>query len=806
MGLKRALSGAAVALLAIGTGFAAAPSVGGMAAAPQHVLDAFERLGESAPGDVDAIERGLPSSAGYAQALAQARATSRTTAASDPALASRGWTFLGPSNIGGRITSLAVDPAHSGTVYVGSATGGVWKTTNAGTSLTSIWPNDQTQAIGAVALAPDGTLFAGTGEAGPGGGSLTYGGTGVYRSKDAGKTWQFVGLPGSGAIGKIVVAPGDSKVIWLAATGNLFRPGGERGLYKSTDGGDTWTLSLAGANATTGAIDIAVDPTNANNVLVAMWDHHRTPDLRTYNGVGSAVYRSTNAGGTWTRVTTSTGDPTQIGRITLAMAPSLPNVVYALINTSSKLEGFYRSVDGGATFTTTPVQDPVLTQSMTSYGWWFGTMAVDPIDPLRIITGGLLLIESVDGGLTWTPEEPTVHSDQHHVVFDPSDPTRVYVGHDGGLSISSTRGVIYSHSPDAPFMQFYSIDVSQQDPARVVGGAQDNGSLRSWGGSDWNSYGGGDGQRTLINYQNQDVVYACSQYGACTRSTNGGTTNTAMHGTSDRWGWTSPIELDPVNPSTMYWGGNRLNRSTDGGATWTAISPDLSGGPGHDPVYTNFGTITTMAAGPMASGFIIVGTDDGRVQTTTDGGTSWTRATDPHLPKTWVTRVAIDEKEPNTVYATFSGYRLGVQAPHVMRSRDRGRTWEDISGDLPNAPVNKILSLGGGLIVGTDVGVYLSRDGGLHWLTVGGGLPQAPIHDLRYQGPSQSLYAGTFGRGVWKVSLPLSLIGAAQTPVPAPTPPVNLPNTSAAPGAPAFLLFAVGIAAVMGWRRRRRAA
>ena len=766
---------------------------------------------EAEPGDagsVRALSGGAPRADSYQSALRQASAASTVSATRDPALAADQWSFIGPVNIGGRITAVAVDRGHPGTIYISTASGGVWKTIDAGTTFTPAWPVDLVQAVGSLAMGSDGVLYAGTGEANPGGGSITFGGNGLYRSRDGGATWQNVGLATSGAIGRVAVAPSDPRVVYAAASGNLFVPGGERGVYVSTDGGDHWSQSLAGVNSTSGAIDLAIDPANPRRVFAAMWDHVRAPDLRTYGGVGSGVWRTTD-GTHWTRLTVSSLAPARVGRISIAMSPTLTNLVYALVvTTDGGLDNFYTSVNGGDTFTAPALADPVLSTSMTSYGWWFGTLAVDPLQPTRLLAGGLLLVQSVTGGASWVLGDPTVHADQHAIVFDPTTTGRVYVGGDGGLSTSTNDGVTFMHSSDQPFTQFDSVDVSQRDATRVVGGAQDNGSLRSYGGSGWNSYGGGDGQKSLINPVNQDIVYGCSQYGACAVSTDGGATSSSLGSTvSTRHSWLTPLEFDPRNPSIVYYAGNRLNRSMDDGKTFSVISPDLTGGAGHDPIYTNFGTITTLAAAPIADGFIIVGTDDGRIQTTVDGGKNWVLSTDPHLPRTWVTRVAIDRTDPRVVYATFSGYRGGSPLAHVVRSGDRGKTWSDISGDLPSAPVNKILSLPGGLVVAGDVGVYLSRDNGASWLRVGSGLPQAPVEDLAYQAATQTLVAASYGRGVWKISLPASLTfpGPPATPAPAAPDHVGLPNTAigGAPWVPAaaMLLLVIGLL-----RRRLRSA
>ena len=722
-------------------------------------------------------------------------------------MAAAGWGFVGPVNIGGRVTAVAPDPTVATRVFIATASGGVWKSTDGGATFTQAWPTDLTQAIGALDIAPDGTLFAGTGEANPGGGSITYGGTGIYRSRDAGASWQLVGLDTSSSISRIMVDPTNGQKVYAAVTGNLYIPGGVRGLYVSGDGGDSWALLLAGASPTTGATDIAIDPSTPTTIYATMWDHVRYPDLRVYGGPGSGLYKSTNGGGTWTKLTVSTAAPTAIGRMDVAVAASLPSTVYVMVSsTDGPAEGFYTSINSGASFTKSTLGSTILGVALSSYAWWFGQIAVDPLVPTHVWVMGVEMLQSLDGGATFVPAGLTtdgglVHADQHQLRY--AGPLAVYLATDGGLYHSANAGLTWTQSTVEPFTQFTSVDVSQQDETRIVGGAQDNGALRSYGGAGWNSYGGGDGQKTLINPQNQDNVFACSQYGSCTRSTAGGNSNSSLGGTtSDRRNWFTPLEFDPENPAVFYYAGNIVNRSTDGGQTFTAISPDLSGGPPPDTIYPNYGTVSTLAAMPMASGYIIAGTDDGRLWHTMDGGASWVRSLDPHIPNAWVTRVVIDPAQDGTVYATFSGFRGGDATAYVLRSRDWGDSWADISGDLPRAPFNKLLVIDGALVVAGDVGVFASNDGGASWLRVGSRLPQAPITDLRWHAASGKLFAASFGRGMWSVVLPS--LAAEQAVVPQIQ--TGLPNTATAGylGAGSMLLVVLGGLALAATRPRRR--
>jgi photosystem II stability/assembly factor-like uncharacterized protein len=396
------------------------------------------------------------------------------------------WRFAGPTNIGGRIVDLALDPRKRDTLYAAAASGGLWRSTDAGTTFAPAWPDDLTQAMGSVAVTREGTIYAGTGEANPGGGSITYTGTGLYRSGDGGRTWRNIGLRDSGAIGKIIVDPRDSRRIFVAATGSLFNAGGDRGVYRSADGGRTWTRVLAGVNDTTGASEVMFDPTDPNRLYAVMWDHLRRPDRRSYSGVGSGVYRSTDGGTTWQRLDGLLPAATDVGRIGLGVAPSDPDRLYAIVGrgatSAQPFGGFFTSADGGDTWERLP-DHPDLVASQSSFAWWFGKVWVDPGDARTVHVAGVALLTTRDAGQTWSAEDEAVHADQHAMVWDPRYPSRVYLGNDGGVYRSDSDGLgdDWVKAVHEPYTQFYSAATSPQDPTRISGGTQDNGSLRSWG-------------------------------------------------------------------------------------------------------------------------------------------------------------------------------------------------------------------------------------------------------------------------------------------------------------------------------------
>src|SRR5829696_2271040 len=660
------------------------------------------------------------------------------------------WSLLGPGNIGGRVTSLAVDPVHPDTLYAAAASGGVWVSRDAGATFSPAWPAEATQAIGAVATAPDGTVYAGTGEVNPGGGSLTYTGTGLYRSRDGGRTWEHLGLADSGAIGAIAVDPGDPQRIFVAAAGSLFNAGGERGVYRSTDGGATWTRVLAGGTEFTGATEVFLDPSNARRLYAIMWDHRREPDKRTYGGVGSGVFRSTDGGTTWQRL--GNGLPAasaDVGRIGLAVGVSDPRRLYAIVNqTSGFFEGFYSSTNGGDSWTRLADNEDVA-DNQSSYGWWFSKVWVDPANANHVHVAGIALLTTKNAGKTWTFEDDAIHVDQHAMAWDPRYRDRVYLGNDGGMYRSDTDGDGgWVKATYQPWNQFYSAAITAQDTSRVSGGAQDNGSLRSWGTQmGFNEYFGGDGEENLINPLDRNVVYACYQYGNCARSTDGGDTMASIGATTkNRANWFTPLQFAPDDPQIMYYGGNRLNRSTDGGRTWTAISPDLTGGPSRDNY--PFGTITTVAAATDGR-TVYVGTDDGRVWVTRDLGGTWTLLLSG---QPWVTRIAVSPADAGTAWVTLSGYRAGSPLPHIVRTTDYGATWADLTGNLPQAPVNDVV-LGDGttLYVATDQSVFVSPAGDGQWLRLGNGLPVVPVNDLEYDASHHRLVVATFGRGFYQL-------------------------------------------------------
>jgi photosystem II stability/assembly factor-like uncharacterized protein len=694
------------------------------------------------------------------------------------------WSLVGPSNIGARIVDLVVDPESPDTMYTAVSGGGVWKTTDAGSTFTNVWPDEQTQVMGAIARGPDGTLWAGTGEANPSGGGLTYFGDGMYKSSDGGKHWQHWGLVDSAAIGRIAVDPTNPNRVFVAAAGSISRVAGQRGIYRLDNKGKDWKLVLPAPNDTTGGVDVAIDPSNPQRVFAVLWDHHRNNGARTYGGVGSGLYRSDDGGDTWKRLENIVGplatyDQTQtglksdpsLGRIGVALAPSNPNRVYVAFGSPyGPDKGFYISDDGGDSF-----HVGGRAYANGGYQWWFGRLWVDPVNQDHLFNADVNLRTSTNGGLTWS-NSGGVHADQHAMEWDPNVPNRVYLGNDGGIYRSDTNGVSggWRHATYEPWNQSYHLAVAQDDPTRLATGLQDNGSVRTWTNTappsdmtQWNAFGGGDGHEVLIDYSDHNIYYECLQVGSCRRHQDAGGVQTQFNfgpRHSSRITTDAPIILDPTNPQVIYFGGNVLDRSTNRGTTFTQISPpgDYLTGPvppeenDLGPFYANeYATITWIAPAKTDGNTIYVGTDTGRLWKTTDLGATWTEFAGQGLPVRWVNAIVVDPTDANHVFVAFSGYREGDDSANVWETTDGGTTWANISGNLPNAPVEMITydQPNDQLYAATDFGVFYLKNGKKNWSRLGTGLPNTSVLDVKLTGDGQTLYAATFGRSVWQVPL-----------------------------------------------------
>lgn len=712
---------------------------------------------EKKPNDWFFLQRAFPyndiDKAAHLQAVRQAQ-TSRALFKSSAATS---WQQIGPTNIGGRITALAVHPNNANIIYLGAAVGGVFKSTDGGVNWTPIFDNQPSLSIGALAIDPKNpeTIYVGTGEANTSGDS--YAGDGMYKSTDGGQTWTNVGLLDSDHIARIAIHPRHSNVIYVAACGKLFGKNDTRGIYQSNDAGKNWQRVLFISDSTA-AIDVALNPQQPDTIYAAMWERIRSPYRRKVGGVTTGIYRSFDGGKNWRRLTSGLpAASSTTGRIGLAVAPANPQTVYAIYaDDPGNFAGVFKSTNHGETWQRT--NDGALSGLFAGFGWYFGNIKIDPANANIVYALGVEFYQSTDGGQSWSNIRRGIHVDQHAIDFDPKNPQRVFVGNDGGFFLSANRGVTWAKSVNLPITQFYAGTIDYLNPQRTYGGTQDNGTLRTLAGgaNDWEAIYGGDGFYVLVDPTDNRYVYAESQNGGLGRSTNGGSLflpATIGISSTDRKNWSTPVEFDPQNPRTLYYGSQRLYRTRNRAVSWTAISPDLTNGAG--PGNLVFGTITTIAVSPLDSNLIYIGTDDANVWTTRDGGQNWRRINN-NLPRRWVTRVAADPANVQVAYVTFSGHASGSYLPHVFRTTNQGETWTDISGNLPPAPINDIVidpSNTATLYIGTDVGVFYSTALGVNWKPLGFGMPLVPVHDLTLHPGTRKLRAATHGRSFYEIDL-----------------------------------------------------
>ncbi len=666
------------------------------------------------------------------------------------------WELIGPFNVGGRITDVEMHSTDTETIYACAASGGVYKSSNKGTTWEQIFESTYTQSIGDLGMAETDAnlLYLGTGEPNGGQGSITYDGYGMFKSTDAGATWTHVGLENAGGIGRVEVDPTNGDRVFVACMGNLFSKNAERGIYRTTDGGQTWENVLFISDST-GGIDLCINPNDPNIVYAAMWERVRYPHRRTYGGPSSGIYKTTDGGDTWIELTNGLPDE-DLGRVGLDISKSNPDIVYAVYaNATGTWKDIFKTVDGGTSWTATNSN-----LGGTTYFWWFSKINVDPINPNIVYSGGFHLHKTTNGGDSWSRVNG-LHVDQHGVFIHPKDNALVVMGNDGGVYISTSGSASYYFIEKLPITQFYTCEVNYQRPEQAYGGTQDNGTVRTLTGrdDDWRSIYGGDGFIVRVDPTDSDYVYASSQRGGFGRSTDGG--NRFIGGKngitgSNRFNWKTPYILDPNDPKIMYIGSQKVYKSTNRAANWTAISGDLTNGAGA----WNYGTLTALAVSPIDGNILYAGSDDGNVWVATDGGVSrtWTKISDD-LPVRWVTTIQTDPFDVNTAYVGFSGIRYHDPEPHIFRTTDLGATWEDISSNLPDIPVNNITidpDNQGTFYVATDHGVYVTYDAGDRWEVMGNGMPTVPVLDLKLHQPTRTLVAATFGRSMYKINLKAS--------------------------------------------------
>lgn len=762
---------------------------------------------------------------------------------------------IGPTIMSGRVVDLAVNPDNPTEFYVGYASGGVWYTKNNGTTFTPILDTSHTQNVGSLAVDwENNMIWVGTGEVNAS--RSSYAGIGLLKSANNGETWSTVGLQDSHHISKIIINPNNPNEVVVSAVGHLYSTNTERGIYKTTDGGSTWKQTLF-VNDQSGIIEMDADPNNFNLMYASSWDKDRKAwDFRG-SGTGSGIYKSTDGGSSWTKVSTpNSGFPTGdgVGRIGLAVYDA--NTVYAIhdnqarrkeaseekdsddlskeqfktmtssqflalddkkLNAYLRNNGFqekyradnvknmvrggtvkpadlakyledansmlfdtpvigaevYKSTDGGMSWKKT--HDDYLDGLYYSYGYYFGKIHVDPSNKDGIYIYGVPILKSKDGGKTFTSiSAPNVHADHHALWINPKMPGHLINGNDGGVNISYDDGENWIKNNQPAVGQFYAINVDNEEPYNVYGGLQDNG---VWVGPHtveenpgWMQDGkypyefimGGDGMQIQIDNRNSDIVYTGFQFGnyfRLNRKTNENTYIQPKHELGEnpyRFNWQTPILLSSHNQDILYLGGNKLMRSMNQGTNWQAISPDLTTGGKKGNVA--YGTLTTISESPYLFGLLYTGSDDGLVQVSKDAGASWQNISGSFPKDLWVSRVVASEHSQSRVYVTLNGYRWDDFKPYVYMSENYGATWKNISNNLPTSPVNVIREDPENeevLYIGTDNGAYVSFNQGASWEPFAEGLPSVAVHDLAIQKREKDLVVGTHGRSIYVADISL---------------------------------------------------
>ncbi len=687
---------------------------------------------------------------------------------------------IGPALTSGRITDLAVDPENKHRWFVASADGGVWRTVNSGTTFQPVFDGEVSHSIGCVTIDPNDPFVIWVGSGENNSQRVVGYGDGVYRSDDGGESWKNMGLKASEHISKIVVDPRDSRVVWVAAQGPLWGPGGDRGLYKTTDGGKTWNRSLT-ISENTGVTDVVMDPRDPDVLYASAYQRRRHVFTLIDGGPESAIYKSVDGGANWRKITT--GLPKEdMGRIGLAVAPAEPDTVYAVIEAANKAGGFFRSENRGETWEKRSDYVPGGPQ-------YYNEIFVDPEDKDRVYSMDVWIQVTDDGGKTFHKlGEPSKHVDNHVIWIDPEDTRHYIVGCDGGIYESFDRAATWRFFANLPVTQFYRVSVDEASPIyNVFGGTQDNFSLggpsrtrniHGIANSDWFVTQGGDGFQSQIDPEDPNTVYAEAQYGVLTRFDRRTGESLVIQPQSApgepplRWNWDSPLIISPHNHTRLYFAAQRIFRSDDRGNTWKAVSGDLTRQIDRnklkvmgrvwpaDAVAKNastsfYGNIVSLAESPLREGLLYAGTDDGLIHVTEDGGATWRKATPVRgvADVAFVSRLSPSPHDAGTVYAAFDNHKNADFKPYVAKSTDNGRSWTSIAGDLPaRGSVWVVIEDPGErdlLFAGTEFGLYFTRDAGRRWIKLTGGFPSVAVRDLAVQKREGDLAVATFGRGFY---------------------------------------------------------
>jgi photosystem II stability/assembly factor-like uncharacterized protein len=717
------------------------------------------------------------------------------------------WRTVGPEFMSGRIETIAGHPDQPNTLYVGAGSGNLWKTVNNGTTWKPIFDDQSTAAMGCIAIAPSdpAILWLGTGEVLMA--RSSFAGTGVFKSIDAGETWQHMGLMGTNHIPRIVIDPKNPEVVYAASIGRNYGPNKERGVYKTINGGKTWDKILF-ISENVGVVEIVMDPSDNQTLLAVAWERERKAWNNKVNGKGSGIYKTTDGGKKWKQIKKGIPKGNHVGRFGLSFSQSNPNIVYAIVdNRSEKPEGtkqpkfegkrlkhrgdiirgeLYKSVDKGETWLKTHEGS-----IPTGIGDDFCLIRVAPDNENEIFILGQKLIKTRDGGKSFEPTGETIvhllshdirvmHLDMHEMWIDPTNPDKIVLGNDGGVYISYDRGDTWLHHNNLPIGEFYAVSVDNAVPYNIYGGTQDDAAL--YGPSSHNvedrltkfgvedpwkhvyvdRWGGGDSYFTEVDKLDPNIIYYEHQFGAIRRKNmlTGETKSikpAALEGGPPlRTNWMTPFFISKYNKLTLYYGAQKLYRSKNRGDDWEVISPDLTTNPGSEKQgNVPYGTITSLSESSLMQGLMYAATDDGNVQVTKDEGRTWTLI-DNGLPEKWVSRVKASQHDKETVYVTLTGYREDDFEKYVFMSTDYGETWKSIDGNLPSEPINVIVEDPRSpniLYVGTDLGAYVTTDKGQNWSILSNGLPTVAVHDLVIQERELDLVAGTHGRSIFVLDI-----------------------------------------------------
>lgn len=669
--------------------------------------------------------------------------------------------FVGPTNIGGRIVDIEFNPKNPTIVYAAAATGGVFKSIDTGETWFPIFDDQPCLSIGDIGIDPNNPdiIFVGTGEAN--GGHNNFPGSGLYKSIDAGENWTFIGLDSTVSISRIIVDPSNSNRIFVAALGSYFSPNPESGVYLSEDGGDSWKNSLFVTDST-GAVDLIINPNNPNIIYAAMWERVRRPiynyDSHLY-GSTSGVYKSIDGGENWIKLGPQNGLPNpnvdRIGRIGLAISDSNPSTLYSLYNNGTTISGLYKSEDGGENWVQTASQFP----GSSDFSWYFGQVRVSNDNPSIVYVLDVSFLKSFNSGVSWdfnSVGSANLHVDHHALAFHPENSNYIISGNDGGINISKDGGKNWLPKAELPITQFYEIGIDQTKTNSIYGGTQDNNTIRTLTGNynDWENILGGDGFYVIVNPDNPNIIYAEWQFGALHKSIDGG--NSFIPATNgidpdEPTNWSTPVVIDPNNSDILYYGTHTLYKTVNSAENWFAISDKLT----DYSINKKIGTITTIAIAPANSDIICIGTDDGNVWLTINGGNEWENVSS-QLPYRWVTRVLFDPINENIIYVTFSGLKWSDSNARIFRTDDLGTNWESINEGLPEAPINAIAidNYDSRIIyLGNDVGAFVSYNSGESWDILGEGMPIVVVNDMKIHPTENYLVIGTHGRGIYTVDL-----------------------------------------------------